>query len=213
MNNRFRKIALNIGIKLKKLSAILFHVFFFQYFFIQDWLYRPYSVDGTINHPIKPLQAQDIRRMLSKFLHITLAISMLFSTAGVTLFEHLCQMKGRTASVFIKANPCCQKKIASESSCHKKNCCPKSTKSSEKGITPKPCCSDKAQYFKTNLDGTTFKTFSTPDFKFQHTIVESMFFTGRFGIIPLNQKILRFYLYKPPPKATDIRVLVQSFLC
>ena len=32
-------------------------------------------------------------------------------------------------------------------------------------------------------------------------------------VIPISQKALRFYLYKPPPKVTDIRVFIQSFLC
>lgn len=151
--------------------------------------------------------------MALQVLHFILAINVLLSSTGVTVFEHLCQMKGRTASVFVKNQHCCQKKVAIKNACFKKSCCKTAAKSDGISFSSKPCCEDKTQFLKSSVEGAAFKTFSAPDFKFQPYLVEAVFYAERLDIIPLNQKILRFYLYKPPPKLADIRVLIQSFLC
>ncbi|MDX2280103.1 MAG: hypothetical protein NW218_10970 [Saprospiraceae bacterium] len=152
--------------------------------------------------------------MILKILHILMAFNVLLSSSGVTVFEHLCQMKGRTTSFFVQPKNCCQKKEVKKEFCQKSKCCKKAeTTGNAPTFTKKPCCEDKSQFFKSETTGTQNKTFSVPDYKFQPLFVEALPYVERFDIIPLNQKILRFYLYKPPPLVFDIRVLVQSFLC
>lgn len=149
-----------------------------------------------------------------KVLHIFMAFNVLLSSSGVTVFEHLCQMKGRTTSFFVQPKNCCQKQEIKKEFCQKSKCCKKAeTTSKDPSINKKPCCEDKAQFFKSETSGTSFEPFAVPDFKFQPLFAVAFPYVERFDIIPLNQKILRFYLYKPPPLVSDIRVLVQSFLC
>lgn len=154
--------------------------------------------------------------MLLKALHIFLAFNVLLSTTGIVVFEHLCQMKGKTASVFVQSKNCCSKKGTTEkiAACQIAKCCKKNEPTSKgASISPKPCCEDNAQFFKSETDATAAKIFSIPDFKFQPLFAEAFLCFERSGFIPLNPKTLRFYLYKPPPKLADIRLLIQSFRC
>lgn len=151
--------------------------------------------------------------MVVKALHIILAINILLSSSGVTVFEHLCRMKGRTASFLFQTGSCCKKQKTIKSPCHKTKCCSKKEASRGTSIQKKPCCEDKAQFFKTDTEGTAVQKKSLPDAKFHPLLADKFADPQHPGILPLHQKNLRFYLYKPPLIVADIRVLVQSFLC
>lgn len=149
--------------------------------------------------------------MLLKLLHITLAMHLLLTTTGVMVFEHLCQMQGRSASVLVRAGGCCRKKTAPKTTCHQKKCCQK--RQPTKGISKKPCCEDRSQYVQSGAVGMAFQPLPMPSFKFQPLAVPTFLSIGLVGILPFSQKILRFYRYKPPPLVSDIPVLVQAFRC
>ena len=146
-----------------------------------------------------------------KFLHIILALNVLLSTSGVTVFEHLCQMKGRTVSIFIQPKGCCKSKEAPQDACQKAKCSLKSHH--HNSLSKKPCCEDKSQLLKATTEGAAQKII-TLDFNFDFITVNFLpSIEWANTITPTSQKALRFYLYKPPPMVTDIRVFIQSFLC
>ncbi len=151
--------------------------------------------------------------MLLKALHILLIVNVLLSSTGMPLFEHLCLKKGRTAFIYIKPKSCCYKTETAKSSCKKSTCCKSKQKTKKFGIHQKPCCNDKITYLKADTDGRLSKNFSIFDLKAQVLVVNLVPFALISDFVQINQKILRFILYKPPPTVTDIRVLVQSFRC
>lgn len=146
-----------------------------------------------------------------KFLHIILALNVLLSTSGVTVFEHLCQMNGRTVSIFIQPKGCCKSKKAPQNACQKAACTLKGHH--HNSLSKKPCCEDKSQLLKATTEGAAQKII-TLDFNFDFITVNFLpSIEWANTITPTSQKALRFYLYKPPPMVTDIRVFIQSFLC
>jgi hypothetical protein len=145
-----------------------------------------------------------------KVLHIILALHVLLSSTGVTVFEHLCQMRGRTIGVFIKPHSCCAQKETYRASWQKSQTC---HLNKAPQINRKPCCQDKSQFVKSNIQGAVQKI-ALPDFHFQVFNIQPLpILAQELYTLPISQKTLRFYLYKPPPQVTDIRVFIQSFLC
>jgi len=145
-----------------------------------------------------------------KVLHIILALNLLLSSTGVTVFEHLCQMRGRTIGVFVKPHSCCAQKETYRTSWQKSQTC-QLDKTPQ--INRKPCCQDKSQFVKSNIQGAVQKI-ALPDFHFQVFNIQPLpTLASELCTLPISQKTLRFYLYKPPPQVTDIRVFIQSFLC
>ncbi|HOY17627.1 MAG TPA: hypothetical protein PLC89_10050 [Haliscomenobacter sp.] len=143
-----------------------------------------------------------------KTLHLILALNVLLSSTGLTVFEHLCQMKGRKVSIFTQPKGCCKLKNSDKASC-----CLHEEEPQDETFSRKPCCADKSQLFKSNIDGAVQKI-ALPDFNFQAVSMQALPYQAMASdVIPSSQKALRFYLYKPPPKVTDIRVFIQSFLC
>jgi len=143
-----------------------------------------------------------------KTLHLILALNVLLSSTGLTVFEHLCQMKGRTVSIFTQPKGCCKLKKLD-----KTTCCVQKEQGQDESLSREPCCQDKSQFLKSNIDGAIQKI-ALPDFHFQAFNIQSLpVMALEVNVIPTSQKALRFYLYKPPPKVTDIRVFIQSFLC
>ena len=146
-----------------------------------------------------------------KTLHLILALHVLLSSTGITVFEHLCQMRGRTFSIFTQPRGCCKQVILKKSRCEKNGCGAQAKPHIT--LSRKPCCQDKTQLLKSNIDGAIQKI-ALPDFNFQAIDFQANpFVVLNLDITPISQKALRFYLYKPPPKVTDIRVFIQSFLC
>jgi hypothetical protein len=150
--------------------------------------------------------------MLSKLLHLILAIHVLISSMGVMGFEHLCKLRGRSISFVVPPKSCC-KKAAHQKGDH---CAVSSTASIGRSgffYRDTPCCADYSKFFKADIQGKLLKEVAVPTPAIEAILpVASLLFATR-DILPHNQKILRFYLYKPPPLTEDIRVLIQSFLC
>lgn len=146
-----------------------------------------------------------------KILHLILALNILLSSSGIMVFEHLCQMRGKKVALFVQPKSCCQKRAQVQVSC-----CTKAEASTEQeSLSRIPCCSDKSSFLKTDTQPTLQKVMELSLAADPFGLPPSLNFAFEFAkdILPHNQKILRFYLYKPPPRMRDIPVLVQSFLC
>jgi hypothetical protein len=151
-----------------------------------------------------------------KFLHIFIALNVLFSTSGITVFEHLCEMNGKTIGLYIKPTECCTMEKKANTDCPPKNCCHKKNAQQGFAFVKKSCCENKFQQFKSNISGTSLVHIATSEFEipiFDDFFPNVPYFYTSIGEMPRSQKILRFYLYKPPPLVRDIPVFVQSFLC
>lgn len=146
-----------------------------------------------------------------KILHLILALNILLSSSGIMVFEHLCQMRGKKVALFVQPKSCCQKRAQVQSSYSEKQ----EGANMEESLSRIPCCSDKSSFLKTDTQPTLQKVMEFSLVADPFVLPPSLNFAFEFSrdILPHNQKILRFYLYKPPPRMRDIPVLVQSFLC
>ena len=146
-----------------------------------------------------------------KILHLILALNILLSSSGIMVFEHLCQMRGKKVALFVQPKSCCQKRVQVQGSCCEKE----EIANSKESLSRIPCCSDKSSFLKTDTQPTLQKVMELSLVADAFILPESLNFALEFSrdILPHNQKILRFYLYKPPPRMRNIPVLVQSFLC
>ena len=140
-----------------------------------------------------------------------MALNILLSSSGIMVFEHLCQMRGKKVALFVQPKSCCQKRVQVQSPCCEKQEVLNTTES----LSRIPCCSDKSTFLKTDTQPTLQKVAALSLVADPFILPPSLSFALEFAkdILPYNQKILRFYLYKPPPRMRDIPVLVQSFLC
>lgn len=146
-----------------------------------------------------------------KILHLILALNILLSSSGIMVFEHFCQMRGKKVALFVQPKNCCQKRTQVKSSyCEKQE-----GSNMEESLSRIPCCSNKSSFLKTDTHPTLQKAMKISLVADSFDLPPSLNFTFEFSrdILPHNQKMLRFYLYKPPPRMRDIPVLVQSFLC
>jgi hypothetical protein len=146
-----------------------------------------------------------------RFLHLLLTFSILASSLGVSVTEHLCGRDGRSAAVFgLFASGCCGGKTA---------CTPKKSLAKNDGKTTlkrKPCCENKTKYTQNVLKTTKYEQKSTLKYKNPLACAKlpTAFFAAPSSIhCVFKSKTLRFRLYKPPPLCRDIPVLIQSFLC
>jgi hypothetical protein len=149
--------------------------------------------------------------MLSRLLHIILALNVLISSMGVMGFEHLCKLRGRSVSFVIPPKSCCKKAKHAQEQC----AAPSTASVGLPGFFYRdtPCCADFSKFFKADTQGTVYQDLSAPVPAMQAILPQAHYFFAEHDLLPHNQKILRFYLYKPPPLTEDIRVLIQSFLC
>lgn len=144
-----------------------------------------------------------------RVLHLMLAFNIFLSSSGIMVFEHLCQMRGKKIAYFIQPKSCCQKRVQFETSC----CAKEEVASAQESLSRTPCCKDKSAFFKTDPNSSIQKII---DFSAFTPAILPQVLNPALAIVdflPHNQKILRFYLYKPPPRSRDIPVFVQSFRC
>ncbi len=148
--------------------------------------------------------------MLGRLLHIVLVFNVLISSMGVMGFEHLCKLRGRSISFVVPPKSCCKKAKSTPSHCT----APAGEAIGRPGFFYRdtPCCADFSKFFKADTEGTVLKNIPPPP-AMPSMLPGAYFIFAELEFLPHNQKILRFYLYKPPPLTEDIRVLVQSFLC
>lgn len=149
--------------------------------------------------------------MFSKFVHIVIAFNLLVSTTGITVYEHLCSKNGSSFALFQKPKSCCSKKKSGTCSV---SGCKKPKQIQDTTIKSKPCCEDKSHYDKLNFSATSHDQSIYSEISPLIYSPIHWAFTGLNEADAVNGKILKFYLYKPPPLLKDdIRILHMSFLC
>jgi hypothetical protein len=149
-----------------------------------------------------------------KLLHLFTALNILLSSTGVMAFEHLCKLRGRSISLYLPPKSCC-KHESSAVLTYQSTDAGASLNAPGLSFKTTPCCSDQSQYFKALLEGGSSSS-SVLDFELLALpIIGLPAYQTAFSqhLVPFSEKNLRFYLYKPPALATDIRVLIRSFLC
>jgi len=149
--------------------------------------------------------------MILNILHIALAVNLLVSSLGVTVHEHICNIRGTTRSLFVKPESCCSK--------FKKKSCPiagcKISKTHDgMSFRKKPCCEDKSHYDKLHVNAISAEKIGIADLQNQTPILRELSNIQFRKSEPTNEKLIRYSLYDPPPILTqNIRILYQSFLC
>jgi hypothetical protein len=149
--------------------------------------------------------------MILNILHIALAVNLLVSSLGVTVHEHICNIRGTTRSLFVKPESCCskfKKKSDLVSGC-------KISKTRDgMSFRKKPCCEDKSHYDKLHINATSVDKISIANLPIQIPILLCLLDFQFSKPETTNEKLLRFSLYNPPSILTqNIRILFQSFLC
>jgi len=147
--------------------------------------------------------------MLYKILHVFVLINLLASSAGLTVHEHTCKIKGKSYSLFSKDKTCCAAENNTICSSDADRDKPK-----DPTFKRKRCCENKIFYDKLLLESASIDKLTTADLKpeFQKIAVKCSFRIYTSEII--NQNTLLTFFYQPPPEHRgSLRVLFQSFLC
>jgi hypothetical protein len=147
--------------------------------------------------------------MLYKILHVFVLINLLTSSAGLTIHEHTCKIKGKSYSLFSKDKTCC-------AAGNNKTCSADAHPDNPDDLTfkRKRCCENKVFHDKLLIESASIDKLNTADLKpdFQKITVKCGFRIYATEII--NQNTLHTSLYHPPPDSRgSLRILFQSFLC
>lgn len=138
--------------------------------------------------------------MTAKILHILTAISLLFSTTGLTVSFHYCEDMLSGLAIFKEASSC----HSNNSTCGTaKSCCKSSSEKDD-------CCETDTEFFKKYIEKIHCEV-ELSDIEFPMAVVDTpQSFT--------NWKLLKksntnFQYYRPPPLLKDIPVLFETFRC
>ena len=138
--------------------------------------------------------------MIIRFLHITLAVFLFFSTTGLTINSHFCSGKYKYSALFVQPTNCCakvQNHQPTEGSCQDE-------------FNKTPCCQNKASFVKSNhnqyLSDASVVEFELPVF-------QAIISTSLFSNINYQWLDIDYLNYKPPLIAEDISILYQVFRC
>lgn len=149
-----------------------------------------------------------------RFIALSLAFLMFFSSAGLAVDFHYCQGKLKTLGIFQDAKSC-HELVANTSHCHmaeKSSCHKKAMKSScSKDKGSKGCCDNEKVFILLDADYGAAEYVSLNIVQVQFVAAFITIFYHLF--LETDSSRSHFNNYKPPPLDRDILVLVQSFLC
>ena len=151
---------------------------------------------------------------ICRFIALSLAFLMFFSSAGFAVDFHYCQGKLKTLGFFQKAKTC-HELAANASHCHmakKKTCHKQSSEiSCKKDGDGKGCCDNEMAFILLDADYgiAEYVSFGIQDIQFVAAFIAT--FNAQF--IEVDSSPSHFKNYKPPLLERDILVLVHSFLC
>jgi len=138
--------------------------------------------------------------MIANILHILTALSLFFSTTGLTVSFHYCEDAFSGLAIFKEASSCHDE----NSTCHTaKSCC---QSSSDK----KDCCDTETEFFKQDIEK-IITQIDLADIDLPLTFLDTpQTFTNWTLLKKVNSK---FQYYRPPPLIQDIPVLFETFRC
>ncbi|HRI01564.1 MAG TPA: hypothetical protein PK006_10970 [Saprospiraceae bacterium] len=139
-----------------------------------------------------------------RLLSIGLAVLILLSGTGLSLFKHVCSSKGTSYGIYTSAEHCCSKQ---------KKCSSSDLNHQHQGpsISKTPCCSDESYFAKSNLFFQSlilhFKVQATDWNEIKFTLFE---FQDQYQS---SSHILPSLLIHAPPNKQDLLSWMQQFRC
>lgn len=136
--------------------------------------------------------------MKTRILHITLLLSVLFSSTSWVLHRHYCS--DELVDIALMTVP---------ESCHMddtKDSCP------DHSQTQDDCCTNEAELIKTELNYDLFQ----PQFKsflFTQVFIDAFFVKQTVAVIDEAQEFLSLKYWQPPAPAAVSLPVIQQFLC
>lgn len=140
--------------------------------------------------------------MAAKFLHIILALSVLFSTTGFTLSKHFCQEELQDMSMFAKAENCQHSQTAPcQTGSHH---CDSHGDKEHKG-----CCNNTAKYYKLDQEKQAqsfeYKSLKVP------VLLAAVLVVFNIELPADDNYFLTYQTYKPPIVCDDFQSMLQTF--
>ena len=136
--------------------------------------------------------------MAAKFIHITLALSVLFSSVGLDVTEHVCHREGKDFFTFLSQVSCCE---------DMGGCC--SAGSSACAFKARPCCENFGHFLQStepqDVEKLEFKQFKVPQVAANFSFIDLQFFKP----LTLNNRSI---IHSSLP-VFDLSVLYQVFRC
>lgn len=143
-------------------------------------------------------------------LHSLLALFVFAGTTGVYVFEHICQVDGKTTSVYIHPeHPCESQFKKAHHEVRHDHCSAKMSKDDH--VYSKDCCSDEVQVFQISYDYYQHFQIALPQMV---ALVQPMLWSNTLAVLHKTQYNLAQF-NRPPPLVTgrQISILHQTFLC
>lgn len=153
--------------------------------------------------------------MVRRTLYILLAMHMLVSTLGITVYDRMCNMRGQDRSFSSDMERCCAHHAAQQAPVKRLHgaCCAKAAKKAPiKKVEPKPCCGYEATFLKAHAGAPITTEKIALDWS-----------PLAVALIPPALQLPAAPVYltpKPqvqtshaPPNGAELRILYQSFLC
>ena len=140
--------------------------------------------------------------MAAKFLHIILALSVLFSTTGFTLRKHFCQEELQDVSLFAKAESC---QLSQTAPCQgASHHCGSHSDKDDNG-----CCNNTAKYYKLDQEKQAqsfeFKSLKAP------VLLAAVLVVFNIQLPADEAQFLTYQTYKPPIVCHDFQSMLQTF--
>jgi len=138
--------------------------------------------------------------MTAKILHIFTALSLFFSTTGLTVSFHYCEDALSGLALFKEASSCHDERAT----CHSAKACCTATSDT------KDCCDTDTEFFKQDIEKYNSQVeLNDIDFPIAVTDVPQSFTNWNL----LKKSNTNFQYYRPPPLIKDIPVLFETFRC
>jgi len=138
--------------------------------------------------------------LIIRFLHITLAVFLFFSTTGLPINSHFCTGEYKYSALFVEPTNCCaivQGHYPSEDSCQDE-------------ANQTPCCQNKANFVKSNTNQHLADA-SVVDFELP--VIQAVISSNLSSNTNYQWLDIDYLNYKPPLITEDIAVLYQVFRC
>ncbi len=145
--------------------------------------------------------------MLSKLIHLQLAILIFVSSTGVVLRKHYCQDQLKNTTFFVEPENC-HSSMAKSCPMHAaKPACPLHQSSKEE---KKKCCDDQSQFLKVDHE----QQFQFDQLQLKNIMLIAVLLSTQNWELPrIDLQQVAYLHYKPPLLNEDRSILFQTFLC
>ncbi len=146
--------------------------------------------------------------MLSKLIHLQLAILVFVSSTGVVLRKHYCQDQLKNTTFFVQPESCHRSTAKSCPMHAAKPACPHHQSPQE---DKKKCCDDHAEFLK--VDHEQQFDFGASHLLDLKPVLASTFLLQNWKLPQADLQQVAYLHYRPPLLDEDLPVLLQTFRC